>query len=130
MVRRTAVLGLTAALIAGTVATAAPQTAVARSAPKAHGHSGAAEARGVRIAAAHAAKNGIDWAACPADWGIANPVQCGWVTVPVDYAKPSGKTIKIAVDRIGNTGTAAERQGALIYNPGGPGGSGMRFRSA
>ncbi|MFF3252753.1 alpha/beta hydrolase [Actinacidiphila glaucinigra] len=127
MVRRTAVLGLTAALIAGTVATAAPQTAVARSAPKTHGHSGTAEAQGVRIAAAQAARKGIDWAACPADWGIASPVECGWVTVPVDYAKPYGKTIKIAVDRVGNTGTAAERQGALIYNPGGPGGSGMRF---
>ncbi|WP_431964728.1 hypothetical protein [Actinacidiphila sp. bgisy160] len=88
MVRRMAVLGLTAALIAGTVATAAPQTAVARSGPTTHGHGGAAEAHGVRIAAAHAARTGIDWVACPADWGLASPVQCGWVTVPVDYAKP------------------------------------------
>jgi pimeloyl-ACP methyl ester carboxylesterase len=47
--------------------------------------------------------------------------------VPLDYAKPNGKKIKLAVDRIGNTGTKAERQGALVYNPGGPGGSGMRF---
>ncbi|MFE0172070.1 alpha/beta hydrolase [Streptomyces sp. NPDC059002] len=85
------------------------------------------EARGVALAAQRAAKAGIDWRDCPADWGLEKPIQCGWVTVPLDYAKPNGKKIKIAVDRIGNTGTKEERQGALVYNPGGPGGSGMRF---
>ncbi|WP_327359463.1 alpha/beta hydrolase [Streptomyces sp. NBC_01304] len=84
-------------------------------------------AHGAAIAAARAAKTGIDWKDCPADWGFEKPIQCGWVSVPVDYAKPYGKQIKIAVDRIGNTGTKEERQGALVYNPGGPGASGMRF---
>ncbi|MGP3684396.1 alpha/beta hydrolase [Streptomyces sp. IBSNAI002] len=88
---------------------------------------GAAEAVGVQIAAARAARTGIDWKDCPADWGFEKPIQCGWVKVPLDYTKPFGKTIDIAVDRIGNTGTKEERQGALVYNPGGPGGSGMRF---
>ncbi|MGH4034982.1 alpha/beta hydrolase [Actinomycetota bacterium Odt1-20B] len=85
------------------------------------------EARGASIAAARAAKAGIDWKDCPADWGIAKPIQCGYVSVPLDYAKPYGKQIKLAVDRIGSTGSKKERQGALVYNPGGPGGSGMRF---
>jgi pimeloyl-ACP methyl ester carboxylesterase len=85
------------------------------------------EARGAAIAAARAAKAGIGWQDCPADWGLEKPIQCGYVTVPLDYAKPYGKQIKLAVDRIGNTGTKEERQGALIYNPGGPGGSGLRF---
>lgn len=85
------------------------------------------EARGAAIAAARAAEAGIDWADCPADWGLEKPIQCGWVSVPLDYAKPYGKQIKLAVDRIGNTGTKEERQGALVYNPGGPGGSGLRF---
>ncbi|KIF73325.1 tripeptidyl aminopeptidase, partial [Streptomyces sp. 150FB] len=76
-----------------------------------------------------AAKKGIDWQDCPADWGFAKPIQCGSVTVPLDYTKPNGKQIKIAVDRVGNTGTRQERQGSLIYNPGGPGGSGMAFPS-
>ncbi|GAA4815593.1 alpha/beta hydrolase [Streptomyces ziwulingensis] len=31
------------------------------------------------------------------------------------------------MDRVGSTGTPDRRQGALIYNPGGPGGSGLRF---
>lgn len=85
------------------------------------------EARGAAIAAERAAKAGIDWQDCPADWGFAKPIQCGYVSVPLDYARPYGKQIKLAVDRIGNTGTKEERQGALVYNPGGPGASGMRF---
>ncbi|MEV6651642.1 alpha/beta hydrolase [Streptomyces sp. NPDC051219] len=90
-------------------------------------HHGNPEARGVKIAADRAAKAGINWKACPADWGLEAPIQCGWVKVPLDYAKPNGRQIEIAVDRIGNTGTKKERQGSLIYNPGGPGGSGLRF---
>ncbi len=79
------------------------------------------------VAAARAAKTGIDWQDCPADWNLPQPIQCGWVSVPLDYAKPNGKQIKLAVDRVASTGTQAERQGALLYNPGGPGGSGLRF---
>ncbi|WP_406002203.1 alpha/beta hydrolase [Streptomyces sp. NBC_00829] len=122
--RRTAVLGSAGTLIAGTLITGA----IAAPAANADGrHSGWSEARGVQVAAERAAKKGINWTDCPADWGFAKPIQCGWVSVPLDYSRPNGKQIKIAVDRIGNTGTTAERQGALVYNPGGPGGSGMRF---
>jgi pimeloyl-ACP methyl ester carboxylesterase len=121
-----AALGSAGALVAATLiagAVAAP-TANANAAGD-HGQD--RQARGTAIAAARAAKAGIDWQDCPADWNLAKPIQCGYVTVPLDYAKPYGKQIKLAVDRIGNTGTKAERQGALIYNPGGPGGSGLRF---
>ncbi|MCX4552488.1 alpha/beta hydrolase [Streptomyces sp. NBC_01267] len=92
-----------------------------------HGNHGSSEAHGAAVAAARAASAGIDWQDCPADWALAKPIQCGWVTVPVDYAKPDGKQIKLAVDRATSTGTKSERQGSLVYNPGGPGGSGMRF---
>ncbi|MGW6458931.1 alpha/beta hydrolase [Streptomyces sp. NPDC055078] len=122
--RRTAVLGSAGTLIAGTLIAGA---IVAPAANAETGHSGSPEARGVQVAAERAAGKGIDWADCPADWGIPQPVQCGWVSVPLDYARPHGKQIRLAVDRIGNTGTPAERQGALLYNPGGPGGSGLRF---
>ncbi|AIR97009.1 alpha/beta hydrolase [Streptomyces glaucescens] len=135
--RRTAALGSAGALVAATLiagAVAAPTasadagatTGTDRAAAGAR-HGQDREARGVAIAAARAAHQGIDWQDCPADWGLEKPIQCGWVTVPLDYAKPYGKQIEIAVDRIGNTGTRAERQGALVYNPGGPGGSGLRF---
>ncbi|MFF8595910.1 alpha/beta hydrolase [Streptomyces sp. NPDC015220] len=110
---------VTATLIAGAVA------APAANADSRPGQD--REARGAAVAAARAAQAGIDWQDCPADWGLAKPIQCGYVSVPLDYAHPDGKQIKLAVDRIGNTGTKSERQGALIYNPGGPGGSGLRF---
>ncbi|MFF9481661.1 alpha/beta hydrolase [Streptomyces sp. NPDC014733] len=123
--RRTAALGAAGTLVAGTLlagaVTATPATAGER-----HPAS-SAEDRGVRTAAARAAAEGVNWQDCPADWGLKAPIQCGYVTVPVDYARPGGRTIKIAVDRIGNTGGKDARQGALVYNPGGPGGSGMRF---
>jgi len=115
---------ITATLISGAVAAPASGANTLAGAGR-HGQDRASV--GAAIAAARAAKAGIDWADCPADWGIAKPVQCGWVSVPLDYAKPNGKQIKLAVDHIGNTGTKSERQGALVYNPGGPGGSGMRF---
>ncbi|MFI1093469.1 alpha/beta hydrolase [Streptomyces sp. NPDC020917] len=119
--RRTIVLVSTGVLLAGAVA-AAP-AATARPAREVV----VPESVGQVIAADQAQRAGIDWAACPAGWNLAAPVQCGWVTVPVDYSRPFGATIKLAVDRAVSTGTAAQRQGSLIYNPGGPGGSGLRF---
>ncbi|CAM5467251.1 Tripeptidyl aminopeptidase OS=Streptomyces fumanus OX=67302 GN=tap PE=3 SV=1 [Streptomyces fumanus] len=111
-----------------TATIAAPTAPAASASPAArHGQPQDREAKGAAVAAARAAQAGIDWQDCPADWNLPKPIQCGWVTVPVDYAKPNGKQIKLAVDRIGNTGTPAQRQGALIYNPGGPGGWGLRF---
>ncbi|MGW6538092.1 alpha/beta hydrolase [Streptomyces sp. NPDC055051] len=126
MRRRTAALGSAGTLIAGTLVAGA-LAAPAASADSGARHGRVTEATGVAVAAAQAARAGIDWKDCPADWGLEKPIQCGWVTVPVDYAKPYGKKIKLAVDRIAATGTPAERQGALLYNPGGPGGSGLRF---
>ncbi|MCZ9342180.1 alpha/beta hydrolase, partial [Streptomyces sp. TRM76130] len=112
-----------ATLTAGAVAAPA---AVAGPAAR-HPSTADLQAYGAAVAAARAAEAGIDWQDCPADWNLPAPIQCGYVTVPLDYAKPYGKQITLAVDRVGNTGTEAQRQGALIYNPGGPGGSGLRF---
>ncbi|RZU17944.1 alpha/beta hydrolase [Streptomyces sp. BK239] len=132
--RRTAALGSAGALVAATLiagAVAAPTASAAGTASGQSAQTGQTgqdrEMRGAAIAAERAAAAGVDWRDCPADWGLEKPIQCGWVTVPLDYAKPDGKQIKLAVDRIGNTGTKEERQGALVYNPGGPGGSGLRF---
>ncbi|MEV0978971.1 alpha/beta hydrolase [Streptomyces sp. NPDC049915] len=122
--KRTATLGSASVVAAATLIAGAVAAPTANASA---GHGQDREARGAAIAAARAAQAGIDWQDCPADWGLAKPIQCGWVSVPLDYAHPFGKQIKLAVDHIGNTGTKQERQGALVYNPGGPGGSGMRF---
>lgn len=57
--------------------------------------------------------------------GFADPVfDCTRVTVPLDYAKPDGETAGIAVLRKRATG---DRIGSLLFNPGGPGASGLSF---
>lgn len=55
---------------------------------------------------------------------LAPPVECGWLTVPLDYDDPSGRTARLAVSRLAATGSEADRIGSLVLNPGGPGGSG------
>ena len=46
------------------------------------------------------------------------------MTVPLDYTQPNGPTLGVAVTVRPATGS---RRGALIVNPGGPGGSGIDF---
>jgi len=47
------------------------------------------------------------------------------LTVPLDYAKPHGTTIELAVSRIAHKTSDADAQGPMLVNPGGPGGSGL-----
>ncbi len=51
-------------------------------------------------------------------------VQCTHLTVPLDYAKPAGDTIRIGVLRKPAT-SRADRIGSLLVNPGGPGVAGL-----
>jgi pimeloyl-ACP methyl ester carboxylesterase len=62
----------------------------------------------------------IAWAPC-----VEEPAaECGTLTVPIDWAKPDGPTVDIAVARRKATDPAA-RVGSLVINPGGPGVSGV-----
>ncbi|WP_430783384.1 alpha/beta hydrolase [Actinoplanes sp. G11-F43] len=67
----------------------------------------------------------IDWGACTRPSLVSRGAQCGFLVVPLDYAKPGGTKIKIAVSRINHKSTDAEYQGVMLTNPGGPGGSGL-----
>ncbi|MFE7972412.1 alpha/beta hydrolase [Streptomyces shenzhenensis] len=58
-----------------------------------------------------------DSAAPSADW------QCATLTVPLDWAKPDGRTIGVGLIRARATGD--DRIGSLLFNFGGPGGSGI-----
>ncbi|RLV48680.1 alpha/beta hydrolase [Nocardioides mangrovicus] len=51
--------------------------------------------------------------------------QCGLLTVPLDYANPTGAKIQLAVSRLAHTVPDAQSQGIMLVNPGGPGGSGL-----
>ncbi|MQY16283.1 Carboxylesterase A [Streptomyces sp. RB5] len=51
--------------------------------------------------------------------------ECATLTVPVDYAKPGGETMGIALIRA-RAKSGADRIGSLVFNFGGPGASGVR----
>ncbi|MEU0006832.1 alpha/beta hydrolase [Streptomyces sp. NPDC006314] len=50
--------------------------------------------------------------------------QCATIKVPLDYSRPTGKTIGLAISRL-KTSVPGKRHGALLFNPGGPGGEGL-----
>jgi pimeloyl-ACP methyl ester carboxylesterase len=70
----------------------------------------------------------LDWKSCvlgPDDTAGKELQQagarCADVTVPLDYSRPDGRTITVAISRIRATDTA-HRVGPLLLNGGGPGG--------
>ncbi|GAA4601665.1 pimeloyl-ACP methyl ester carboxylesterase [Actinoplanes octamycinicus] len=67
----------------------------------------------------------IDWGKCASAGLQARGAECGFLVVPLDYAKPGGTKIKVAVSRIKHKSSEAQYQGVMITNPGGPGGSGL-----
>ncbi|MEV4345154.1 alpha/beta fold hydrolase [Actinoplanes sp. NPDC049596] len=67
----------------------------------------------------------ISWGPCASASLQQRKAECGLLTVPLDYARPNGRKIKIAVSRIKHKTTAAKYQGVMLVNPGGPGGSGL-----
>ncbi len=52
-------------------------------------------------------------------------MQCASLQVPLDYSHPSGRKITLALSMVPATAPASQRQGDLLVNPGGPGGSGL-----
>jgi pimeloyl-ACP methyl ester carboxylesterase len=65
------------------------------------------------------APRAIAWAACGAK------LECARVRVPLDWRRPGGRTISLAVIRH-LAGNPAQRLGSLFFNPGGPGDSGVQ----
>ncbi|MGW6984585.1 alpha/beta hydrolase [Streptomyces sp. NPDC054932] len=50
--------------------------------------------------------------------------ECATLKVPLDYRRPDGRTIDLAISRL-KSENPAKRHGAMLLNPGGPGGSGL-----
>ncbi|MET9897694.1 alpha/beta hydrolase [Streptomyces sp. NPDC006446] len=79
----------------------------------------------------------LNWEECPApseaEGGGSAPSplpggtewQCATLKVPLDWAEPKGDTIGLALIRARTSGAASKRIGSLIFNFGGPGGSGV-----
>ncbi|MEY9988901.1 pimeloyl-ACP methyl ester carboxylesterase [Streptomyces sp. V4I8] len=63
----------------------------------------------------------VTWAKCQGE-GMPKDLQCGKVTVPLDYAHPRAGTLDLALARYRATG---EKRGSVLLNFGGPGGAGI-----
>ena len=68
-----------------------------------------------------ASKRTIRWHTCGS--GSPRGLQCGELSVPLDYGSPRGARIKLGFNRL-RASDRAHRVGSLILNPGGPGGAG------
>ncbi|MGL4173511.1 MAG: alpha/beta hydrolase [Actinomycetota bacterium] len=69
----------------------------------------------------------IAWGACEDPQLQAAQAECGSLAVPLDYTKPTGQKISLAVSRVRHTVSAENYQGVMLVNPGGPGTSGLWF---
>ncbi|GGW30351.1 alpha/beta fold hydrolase [Streptomyces griseoloalbus] len=63
----------------------------------------------------------ITWSACEAT-DLPKDMQCGRITVPLDYAKPEKGTLELALARYR---ASDDPRGSVLVNFGGPGGSGV-----
>jgi pimeloyl-ACP methyl ester carboxylesterase len=72
----------------------------------------------------------LRWGTCEDQAAIVANLQCATLEVPLDPADPSGEQIELALARKQASGPAEERIGSLVFNPGGPGGSGIEFLAA
>jgi len=60
----------------------------------------------------------LHWSKCA---GSLAGADCATLAVPLNYADPSGRKIKLALSMIPATAPVAKQQGVLLVNPGGPG---------
>jgi pimeloyl-ACP methyl ester carboxylesterase len=64
----------------------------------------------------------LSWHSCTAQGA---PMQCASLQVPLDYSRPDGRKITLALSEVPATAPVSKRQGVLLVNPGGPGGTGL-----
>jgi pimeloyl-ACP methyl ester carboxylesterase len=64
----------------------------------------------------------LHWTSCPAE-GFG--VECAMLSVPLNYADPTGRHIQLALDMVPATAPKSKQQGVLLVNPGGPGADGL-----
>lgn len=66
----------------------------------------------------------LTWQGCGGD--IPPTVECATLKVPLDHRRPDGKKINVSLSRI-KAADPGKRRGALLFNPGGPSGSGLFY---
>ncbi|MGA5289185.1 alpha/beta hydrolase [Streptomyces pseudogriseolus] len=121
-----------AALLSGAVLLSASLAACGQGGGGAAGGGGGEEDDRGRIWA-----QSLDWKDCPAPSPLQGggeapePLpdgtrwQCATMRAPLDWGKPAGETIDLALIRAASRADAADRIGSLLFNFGGPGESGV-----
>ena len=109
---RRVVLAALVAVLAATIS-AVPSLAGTATAPSASGTGSAAVPK-------------LHWGSCAAEGPGLEAFQCATAVVPLDYDKPKGKQITLALARL-PASDPSHKIGSLFLNPGGPGGSGIDF---
>ncbi|HEY7011943.1 MAG TPA: alpha/beta hydrolase [Streptosporangiaceae bacterium] len=66
----------------------------------------------------------LSWHACNNQGA---QLRCATLKVPLDYAHPGGRKITLALSEVPATAPPSKRQGIMLVNPGGPGGSGLNL---
>lgn len=69
----------------------------------------------------------VTWGACDNATLVSFGAECGMLSVPLDYSRPRGEKVQLALSRVRHTVPDAQAQGIMLVNPGGPGGSGLIF---
>ncbi|MFC9682091.1 alpha/beta hydrolase [Streptomyces sp. NPDC056948] len=64
------------------------------------------------------------WHRCGSGEEYPASYRCATVTVPLDYARPTGPTLRLKISRL-NTSAPGKRHGVLLTNSGGPGHRGL-----
>ncbi|MFJ6850458.1 alpha/beta hydrolase [Streptomyces sp. NPDC091271] len=69
----------------------------------------------------------LDWQPCELPAGTTGPAgqECATLPVPLDYSRPHGRTVPVAVTRL-LSDRPEKRRGTLAVIPGGPGSSGVQ----
>src|SRR5829696_3723436 len=109
---RRAVLAALVAVLAATIY-AVPSSAGTATAPAGSGTGSAAVPK-------------LHWGSCAAEGEGLEAFQCATAVVPLDYDKPKGKQITLALARL-PASNPSRKIGSLFLNPGGPGASGVEF---
>jgi pimeloyl-ACP methyl ester carboxylesterase len=113
-----AVLLAAATLVAGCTSGGTPATSAARTAQPAPTARPAQTSRPATLAQYYAQH--LDWRPCQQHF------ECAWLFVPFDYARPGWRSFALPVVKL-PAADPAHKIGALVINPGGPGGSGVQY---
>ncbi len=112
------------ALLAVTACTSSGSTATSAGTPQ----GSATVAPQVRsIVPAHST---LHWHSCSGQLAQEGVPDCTTLSVPLNYADPGGRHLSLALDMVPATAPPSQQQGILLFNPGGPGGSGLSWPPA